>query len=172
MNLLCAQINSKTHQLKCLSSQIKSARETLANINPVKYSPTNIRRRDAYHRQQRKVLRDDNVSLGRRVCSSTQEVSNLSKAVNDISSEKKKVLVQKSKLKNKRDVKSKENTILKVAKRKLEAEYRTLRKKVDIEKLEIELQLNGNFTEDVRLCVMELLSYEIAVEKFHQLSRL
>ena len=38
VNLLCAKINSKTHQLKCLSSQIKSARETLANINPVKYS--------------------------------------------------------------------------------------------------------------------------------------
>ena len=97
-----------------------------------------------------------------------QEVSNLNEAVNNISSEKKKVQVQKSKLKNKCDVKSRETTIFKVAKRKLEAEFRTLQKKVDIEnleKLEIELQLNGNFTEDVRLCVMELLSHEMAVEK-------
>ena len=71
----------------------------------------------------------------RRVCSSTQEVSNLSKAVNDISPEKKKILVQRSKLKNKRDVKSRENTVLKIVKRKLEAEFVTLQKKVDIENL-------------------------------------
>ena len=71
----------------------------------------------------------------RRVCSSMQEVSNLSKAVNDISPEKKKILVQRSKLKNKRDVKSRENTVLKIVKRKLEAEFVTLQKKVDIENL-------------------------------------
>ena len=145
VNLLCAKINSKTHQLKCLSSQIMSAREILANTNkPANYSPINIRRRYAYHRQQRKVLRDDNVSLWRRVCSSTQEESNHSKTVNAISCEKKKILIQKSKLKNKRDVKSRENTELKVAKRKLEdIEFRTLQKKLDIEnleKLQIELQ--------------------------------
>ena len=131
VNLLCAKINSKTHQLKCLSSQIMSAREILANTHkPANYSRIiNIRRRYAYHRQQRKVLRDDNVSLGRRVCSSTQEESNHSKIVNAISCEKKKILIQKSKLKNKRDhVKSRENTELKVAKRKLEVEFRTLQK--------------------------------------------
>lgn len=164
-NVSQAEIAKKEQYLRTLQGKIVTAKEELASTVKEKqyFKKKNVLRRESHMKGLIKKLRAENSRLKRK---QRQEIQS---EVQEDSNSSGKVLREqrmKSYFKRKSDTKSVQINLLKKINRGLRKQISCLEKKIlNISKADFGEVGEGTFSDEVRLCVYDLLGLEVGIEK-------